>query len=201
MTATMANKSHKSIVNLSDFTLNEHHISLLKRGLKFCPTPGPPNPGELREDMDRVHKRLRQIAYFENPEFDNTSFADSQAAIPEPIDVGDNLYSISAFKHRKFKLPSTGKGPPGPQNLEAMITNNEIMFDERPAFTFKSSSNLTKDEMNAMHEIQSNPNIIVRIADKGAAVVLMNRLDYLKEGYRQLGDTKFYKKNRSQPYQ
>ena len=193
--------NHKSIVNLSDFTLNEQHISLLKRGLKFCPTPGPPNPGEMREDMDRVHKRLRQIAYFENPEFADTSFDNSQVNIPDPIEVGDNLTSVSPFKHRKFKLPSTGKGPPGPQNLEAMIANNEYSFDNRPTFQLKATSNLTQGEMNAMAELKSNPNIILRIADKGAAVVLMNRLDYLKEGYRQLGDTKFYQKLDHNPTQ
>ena len=189
----MEGNYHKSIVNLSDFTLNEHHITLLKRGLKFCPTPGPPNPGDLREDMDRVHKRLRQIAFFENPEND-ISFDDSRSIIPDPVEVGDNLFSTSPFKHRKFKLPSTGKGPPGPQNLEAMISNNETMFDNRPNFRLKSSSNITKEEKTALQDLQSNPNIIVRIADKGAAVVLMNRLDYLKEAYRQLGDPNFYQK-------
>ena len=58
---------NKSIVNLS-INLNRDHISVLNRGLKFCPSPTSPNVGELREDLDRFHKRLRQIAFFENPE-------------------------------------------------------------------------------------------------------------------------------------
>ena len=38
--------NHKDEVNLSNFQLNEHHVAVLSRGLKFCPTPGPPDPGE-----------------------------------------------------------------------------------------------------------------------------------------------------------
>ena len=181
----MTDTHHKSIVNLSDFTLNEHHISLLKRGLKFCPSPGPPNPGELREDMDRVHRRLRQIAFFDNPENDSSSFVGTQALLPTQTLVGDNLYCTTPFKHRKFKLPATGKGPPAPQNLEAMISNNETMFDNRPVYRLKHSSNLTSEELKALADLKSNNNIIVRIADKGAAVVIQNRLDYLEEGYTQ----------------
>ena len=114
---TMGEKIHKSIVNLSDFNLNEHHISLLSRGLKFCPTQGPPNAGELREDMDRVHRRLRQIAFFDNPENDTPSTGDTQAVLSLPDYLGDNITSTSPFKHRKFKLPATGKGPRPPKTL------------------------------------------------------------------------------------
>ena len=190
----MANYKSKCIVNLSDFNLSEHHISLLNRGLKFCPTPGPPNPGEMREDMDRVHRRLRQIAFFDNPENGDLSIDGSQALNPCPDLVGDNLHSSQPFKHRKFKLPAGGKGPPAPQNLEAMITANESQFDQRPVFRPKHLSNITSEEQKALVELKSNQNIITRIADKGAAVVIQNRIDYLKEGYRQLSDTKFYQK-------
>ena len=61
-------ESQRNVINLSTFDLTTNHISLLERGLKFCPTPGKPNIGELREDMDHLHTRLRQVAFFENPE-------------------------------------------------------------------------------------------------------------------------------------
>ena len=66
----MANKmfSNKSVVNLSNFELNENHISLISRGLMFCPTPANPDPVLLKEDMDHFHTRLCQIAFFDNKE-------------------------------------------------------------------------------------------------------------------------------------
>ncbi len=41
--------------------------------------------------------------------------------------------------------------------------------------------------------------IIIKKADKGTATVVMNKSDYLKEGYRQLSDSAFYKKLDSDP--
>ena len=40
--------------------------------------------------------------------------------------------------------------------------------------------------------LKNNENIVIKKADKGSAVVVMNTTDYLREGYRQLSDQKFY---------
>ena len=125
----MANEG-KGILNLSDKILSEPEKNLLLKGLKFCPTPGNPNIGELREDMDKLHKRLRQIAFFENPE----DGPRDQPSYPELSMDNNNLYSRAPFKHHKFKLPSKGRGPPGPTALEAMIAINEHEFNNRPSF-------------------------------------------------------------------
>ena len=37
-------------------------------------------------------------------------------------------------------------------------------------------------------EQRKNPEIVIKKADKGSAVVIMNTTDYLREGYRQLRD-------------
>ena len=96
--------SGKSVVNLSKYELTKDEISVLSKGLKFCPTPNSSDPGEVREDLDKLHKRLRQIAFYNNPNDSIASSQSSQVALPtvEP-DLGDNLKSHSPFKHRKFK--------------------------------------------------------------------------------------------------
>ena len=53
---------------------------------------------------------------------------DLSSFTPHPL--GQNLNSLEPFKHMKFKLPNKGKGPPGPPNLEAMITTNEDQFNK-----------------------------------------------------------------------
>ena len=186
-------ESNKRIVNLSSFKLREEHFSLLNRGLKFCPTPGRPDVGLLGEDMLNLHRRLRQIAFFDHPgsDPDLTSFVTNA----DP----DNLLGSGPFEHRKFKVPSAGKGPPGPPNLEVMISINELEFNSRPPYTKNYRDNLSPKERRALKELSSQNDVILRPADKGAATVLWSRQLYLEEGYRQLADASFYKKLVSDP--
>ena len=101
------------VVNLSSKSLTRAQVSLLSRGLKFCPTPSTPDIGLLREDLNKMHKRLRQIAFFEAPGSDT-----DLATLPNQTFVDTpNLYSTDPFKHRKFKNPAKGRGPIGPTNL------------------------------------------------------------------------------------
>ena len=144
--------THKSIVNLSDFPLNEHHLSVLQRGLKFCLTPFHPNPGELKGDMDKLHRRVRQISFYDTIARDAGGSQNSstlQLIPPTPVDLGDNLMSFTPFKHRKFKLKSTWRGPTGPQTLEAMIISNEQDFNERLDRITNRRSNVTPLERAA----------------------------------------------------
>jgi len=190
MNSTVFNSNDRSVVNLSSSHLSEHHISLLQRGLKFCPTPPAPNAGQLREDMDRFHTRLRQIAYFDTMASNlnqSTSFISNTPVVPI-----NPMASIEPFKHLKFKLKSNWRVPTGPVNLEAMIACNEQQYNARPIFKPSFRSNIDHLERKAMKELMGNKNIIIKPADKGSAVVVMDRIDYLKEGYRQLSDVKFY---------
>ena len=175
-----------NIVNLSDFTLTALQQTALSKGLKFCPTPGQPDPGELAEDLSTFHRRVRQIAYFENPEFAN----DQSLPMTQPIT--DN--STEPFKHRKFKLPSTGRGPPASANVEAMVKSNETDFINRRVFDRPQNLNFSPKERTAIQELRDNPHIIIKPADKGGAIVIQNRKDYLMEGYKQLSNTDFYQK-------
>lgn len=54
--------------------------------------------------------------------------------------------------------------------------------------------NLSKFEQTALEQLSSNNNIVLKPADKGSAVVIMDRQDYLYEGYKQLSDTNYYTK-------
>ena len=43
---------------------------------------------------------------------------------------------------------------------------------------------------------KNNTNLVVKPADNGSAVVIMNRTEYIKEATQQLSDTNFYTKMR-----
>ena len=53
--------------------------------------------------------------------------------------------------------------------------------------------NLSRSELKALNSLSSRSDIIIKPADKGGAVVVMNTSDYTAEAHKQLSDTKFYK--------
>ena len=57
--------NHVTIVNLSNFALQDYHVSLLANGMMFCLTPGELDMGELRKDLDRFHRSIRLRAFYE----------------------------------------------------------------------------------------------------------------------------------------
>ena len=71
------------------------------------------------------------------------------------------------------------------------------LFNSKPSL--RKEGNLSKQERLGLTELANNPEIIIKKADKGSAVVVMQTTDYLCEGYRQLSDQDFYIKLREGP--
>uniref|UniRef100_A0A803TWT5 Reverse transcriptase domain-containing protein n=1 Tax=Anolis carolinensis TaxID=28377 RepID=A0A803TWT5_ANOCA len=53
--------------------------------------------------------------------------------------------------------------------------------------------NMTSTEINTIKRLANMPDYIWKQADKGGAIVLLNRKDYINEAMRHLGDQAFYK--------
>ena len=47
-------------------------------------------------------------------------------------------------------------------------------------------------ERSALRDIQKRDDIIIKPADKGSAVVVMDKTTYIQEAERQLSDCRFY---------
>jgi len=179
--------SESPVVNLSSFQLSRHMLSVLSKGLNFCPTPGEPNMYELRKDLDKFHVSLRRKQFFSK----KTDLDDSTTSIFNTSLSYTSLYSVDEpFSHQKFKNPSSWN-PAGPANLEAMIISNEHSLN---GYTPHSpvGHNLSVQEKEALTILKNNTNIVIKKADKGSAVVIQNRIDYINEGLRQLSDSNFY---------
>ena len=61
------------------------------------------------------------------------------------------------------------------------------------------NENFTAKDREALKELSSNQNIIIKEADKGSGIVLMDRDRYITEGLRQLNDVSTYRKLDSDP--
>ena len=68
--------------------------------------------------------------------------------------------------------------------MEERLLNTEI-----PSKRF---NNLTKEEREALCSLKDDPNITVKGADRGSVFVDWDRLDYLKEAYKELDDKGIY---------
>ena len=73
----------------------------------------------------------------------------------------------------------------------SLLNQEQIVDKHTPCKNLKF--NLTKEERSAKCSLSQNRNIIIKKADKGSAVVIQNRSDYIKEGLRQLTDRNFYR--------
>ena len=122
---------NKFVINLSAYTLSPDEISVLSKGMNFCPTPGAPDPGESRTDLDNLHRRLRLRYHFRDED-------GTQWDVPPD---SENTHSSEPFEHKKIKNPSRFN-PPGPTALEAIILSNELEFNQRPLF-HKGRENIT----------------------------------------------------------
>ena len=140
-TDKMISLHDKYVVNLSQHILTCAQRNVLSFGLNFCPTPNLVDPGELRSDLDKLHRRLRLESRFKG----------------ETVDICDlntedeNNHSSEPFAHRKCK-PRSSYNPLGPPCLEAMIISNERDFNKRgklPHFI----NNITPQERAAIREL------------------------------------------------
>ena len=60
---------------------------------------------------------------------------------------------------------------------------------------YKFTPNLSPEELEALKQLRSDNSLVIKKADKGSTVVIINRDDYIAKVERQLNNSKFYKKN------
>ena len=99
------------------------------------------------------------------------------------------------FSYEKFRPKSLFN----PRNKDTVIKTYLSSLEERLLLAIDISSkrinNLTKEELNALYNLRDDPTIII----KGAAVVVWDRDDYLKEAFKQLEDKDFYEEAQNDP--
>ncbi|CAM5130490.1 unnamed protein product [Natator depressus] len=170
-----------NIVNLSNYTLSPAEAAVLSRGLSFCPST-PSNMIQFCGDLESYFRRLRLKEYFQDtseqhndpqrPAYQHYKKKDSRWTPPEGRNSRLDFY-IECFRRR----------------ARAEIVEKQHHLPH----------NLSRAEHNAIHSLRNNSNIIIKKADKGGAVVIMNRSEYEQEAARQLSNTTFYKPLPSDP--
>lgn len=153
------------VINLSNRTLSTDEIELLKKSLKFCPTPKGNNSSELKSDILQFCRRLRLNEKFftEDNEYENESIVRNNSNwVPPKSDDRHLEESIDILK----KLPLNK--------------------------TSNVRSNISYKQRNALNSLQNDKSIVIKEADKGGSVVIMDSSYYCENITKMLQDAEFY---------
>ncbi len=159
--------NHKrQVVNLSDEQLDAPTLSLLSKGLNFCPTPRPDHISKQLTDLLIYERRCRLRLHF-------------------LLNI-DPYHNPEGFRTPSAWTPTSGRSTA----LDAYLSNitDQILHSTN----HPTKSNLTHAEKEALLRLSMNDNIEIKSADKGGAIVVMNRSDYKQECLRQLRNKDHY---------
>ncbi len=172
------------VVNLSNHELTQGEKALLSRGLGFCPKPNYVNNMELHEDMESFYRRLRLRNHFY-----------------KEVPVDESNVSVSGNTDPPlFKKPSSWQPKKRDPVLESFV--NAVASDIDSHVPPKDRrKNLSRPEQAALDTLSNNDSIIIKPADKGSAVVVINKSDYITEANKLLHNTAHYRKLSSDPTQ
>lgn len=166
------NNNNKNIVNLSKtFIPTNDQISLLSRGLTFIPTfqKLKNQKKQLQLDLQTYHRRLKLESYFEGK------------------------------KKTTQKIPFIAKSNWTPKLCQLPPPIKQIIMADNYAFRKLNwgiliKPNLGQAEIRALQQLQKNHFIVLKPADKGNVIVIMDREQYIWEGLRQLNNSDHYQK-------
>jgi hypothetical protein len=155
------NLQYKAVINLSDKNISNSTLTALSKGLSYIPSP---KPAPYKQIYNSFLKYRR------------------------------NMYNRYFFRHKHkhpFKLPTNFTAPiPDNSNLQEYISN--IYHDLKTEYekhNEPAKPNISKNELQTIHNLKIDNDLIVKPADKGGAIVIWPKDAYLAEAYRQLNDS------------
>lgn len=174
--ATETNKNLTgNVMNLSSITLSPDQMSALSKGLNFCPATGGFNEFQLFKDLDNFARNMRLREYFH----DRPPTDEARTALPS----------------HKHWTPPTQRDTCLDMYIKAVHRDVRAAYQKQIPFR----CNITNKEKKALEELAGCPEIVIKPADKGGAIVILDKADYVNEAHRQLSESAFYKVLPSDP--
>ncbi|XP_062587971.1 uncharacterized protein LOC134249655 [Saccostrea cucullata] len=142
-------------------------MKILDRGLKFTPTPKQDNV-DLIKDTEEFCRKLRLREYFQNEENTDESLVRNKSNFKPPPNRDKHLDEFIRC-------------------LQSSARSNDISMNTH------IKDNITRREREAIKSLASDNSIIIKEADKGGAIVIMDTDHYKEMVLDQLNDNNFYK--------
>lgn len=140
------------------------------RGLSFVPTLAY-NPFNTRVDIYKLLRNIKLKKFF-----------------------GDTPAPMQRFKKQSTFVPNV-------TDASIAVFEELVMWDLRTMEANKRNvkSNLKRIEFEAIQDLANDTSLVIKPADKGGGVVILDRTVYEEEAYCQLGDTVAYHKLQKDP--
>lgn len=148
------------VIHLSrSFTPTPKELSLLSRGLSFIPTKNRNSTRiTLKTEINNYHNKLKVASFFHNQEhLENGTM--------------DNKEKQITFKKPSGWIPEDAKLP---LTIHKLIKKDWRIF-KTTTFPKEPINNLMKEEKIALQQLKNNSSIIIKPADKGSAIVIMDK--------------------------
>lgn len=150
----------------------------MDKGLWFIPnrTQEKLNRLELENHLTQYHRRLKLAVFFgdsngKGPPFTPTSTREAPMTSLPPT-VKDEMRFIYLFFRKIF--------------LHHIMKRDDELLKHVGSDTQETFSNLTPGEERALEDLKRDRSIVIKPADKGNSVVILDRDQFLKE--KKLGD-------------
>jgi hypothetical protein len=166
-------QQRETVTDQSSRGLTQDEISLLSKGFSFIPTRVKFDMTKLHSDLIEWERRMRLHEYFYDRD-DNNEHKQQDKSKPW-------------LKKESFFTPGEGRDP----WLDAYI--EEVKGDIIDGIQKNISKNLTTSEQHAMRSLLSDNSIIIRPADKGSGVVVMDTDVYIKELEKEVSKDETFK--------
>jgi len=170
-------------MNLSKQALNPEETALLDLGLSFIPTVHKINFSQIQTALQKLIRSIKLKDFFDDDGQTPGTFINPSKNFTEPSTwVPENKLLSITTKQLIIKLQETT------ENIlrKYPIHNNSYFFKN-------DNDNLNKDQRQSIIRLRNNEDILVKNADKGGMVCVLNKTSYLTEANRQLNNTKYYK--------
>lgn len=158
------------MINLTKhFQVTRAQHSLLQKGLTFIPASNLhiEQKKQLHFDIQNFHRRLMLATFFEN----------KKSSEPLPFTPK------SDWTPRLIQMPPV---------IRRLIRANTYALRSLN-WHVRDRPNLSTAEMKALHQLKRRKDIVIKPADKGNAIVILDREQYIYEATRQLNNTEYYK--------
>ncbi len=164
-------KETATIFNLTHSILDVNMIRLLKRGSKFVPTPTylDREKTETLADLDHLASKVRGRCNLLTFNRQTNSVQNEQ-----------NMVKASAVK------PSKATSQP------SVATACQQIVNTKPEKKNRSATNMDKELYQALASLKSSPEWIIKEADKGSGIVIMEKGFYVNAINEMLEDTSTY---------
>lgn len=163
-------EAQEVVVLAPNFNLSKPQSSLLSKGLTFIPTIslGRDQKLKLEFDLQNYHRKIKLATYYRN--------ALSKKITPF---VGPSIWTPPL---EILPLP-----------VKNLIHKDLKTFKKGYKF-IEEEANISCEEVKILRDLKSLKSIVIKPADKGSAVVILSREQYIMEAERQLNDPIYYEK-------